>query len=29
MFGSGRVILSLRESYRHELREVKQITGFE
>jgi xylan 1,4-beta-xylosidase len=29
MFGSGRAILSLRESYRHDLREVKQITGFE
>jgi len=29
MFGSGRAILTLRESYRHDLREVKQITGFE
>ncbi|MGA8069012.1 MAG: glycosyl hydrolase family 39, partial [Terriglobales bacterium] len=29
MFGSGRAILSLRESYRNDLREVKQITGFE
>lgn len=29
MFGSGRAILSLRESYRHDLREVKQVTGFE
>src|SRR5262245_41457739 len=29
MFGSGRAILSLRESYRHDLREVKQITNFE
>src|SRR6266853_6412313 len=29
MFGSGRAILSLRESYRHDLREVKRITGFE
>ncbi len=29
MFGSGRAILSLRDSYRHDLREVKQITGFE
>jgi len=28
MFGSGRAILSLRESYRRELREVRQITGF-
>ena len=28
MFGSGRAILSLRESYRHDLREVEQITGF-
>ncbi|HKD03742.1 MAG TPA: hypothetical protein VKB77_15000 [Terriglobales bacterium] len=28
MFGSGRAILTLRESYRHDLREVKQITGF-
>jgi len=29
MFGSGRAILSLRESYRHDLREVKQATGFQ
>jgi xylan 1,4-beta-xylosidase len=29
MFGSGRAILSLRDSYRHDLREVKQITGFD
>jgi xylan 1,4-beta-xylosidase len=29
MFGSGRAILSLRDSYRHDLREVKQITGFQ
>jgi xylan 1,4-beta-xylosidase len=28
MFGSGRAILSLRESYRQDLREVKQITDF-
>jgi xylan 1,4-beta-xylosidase len=28
MFGSGRAILSLRDSYRTDLREVKQITGF-
>jgi xylan 1,4-beta-xylosidase len=28
MFGSGRAILSLRDSYRHDLRDVKQITGF-
>jgi xylan 1,4-beta-xylosidase len=27
MFGSGRAILSLRESYRNDLRAVKQITG--
>ena len=27
MFGSGRAILSLRESYRDDLRQVKQITG--
>lgn len=27
MFGSGRAILSLRESYRNDLREVKRITG--
>jgi xylan 1,4-beta-xylosidase len=29
MFGSGRAILSLRESYRRDLRAVKQATGFE
>ncbi len=29
MFGSGRAILSLRESYRRDLREVKVITGFQ
>ncbi len=29
MFGSGRAILSLRESYRYDLDEVKQITDFE
>jgi len=29
MFGSGRAVLSLRESYRDDLREVKQATGFE
>jgi len=28
MFGSGRAVLSLRESYREDLRAVKQITGF-
>ncbi len=28
MFGSGRAILTLRESYRNDLREVKRITGF-
>jgi len=28
MFGSGRAILSLRESYREDLRAVKQATGF-
>src|SRR5579864_2026058 len=28
MFGSGRAILSLRQSYRDDLRQVKQITGF-
>ncbi len=28
MFGSGRAVLSLRESYRDDLRAVKQITGF-
>src|SRR5438552_17936942 len=29
MFGSGRAVLSLRDSYRNDLREVRQITGFE
>ena len=29
MFGSGRAILSLRESYLHDLRETKRVTGFE
>lgn len=29
MFGSGRAILSLRESYRRDLRETRRITGFE
>jgi xylan 1,4-beta-xylosidase len=29
MFGSGRANLSLRQSYRDDLRNVKQITGFE
>ena len=29
MFGSGRAILSLRESYRHDLRSVKEATDFE
>src|SRR5271170_5926674 len=29
MFGSGRAILTLRESYRDDLRAVKQATGFE
>lgn len=28
MFGSGRAILSLRESYRNDLREVKQVSDF-
>src|ERR1700746_3299298 len=28
MFGSGRAVLSLRESYRDDLREVKQVTDF-
>jgi xylan 1,4-beta-xylosidase len=28
MFGSGRAILTLRESYRNDLRQVEQITGF-
>ena len=29
MFGSGRAILSLRESYRRDLREVREATGFQ
>jgi len=29
MFGSGRAILSLRDSYRRDLREMKQATGFQ
>jgi xylan 1,4-beta-xylosidase len=29
MFGSGRAILSLRESYRNDLREVKSVTDFQ
>ncbi len=29
MFGSGRAILALRESYRDDLREVKKATGFQ
>ena len=29
MFGSGRAILSLRESYRNDLRETRRIAGFE
>lgn len=29
MFGSGRAVLSLRDSYRRDLREVKQATGFQ
>ena len=29
MFGSGRAILSLRESYRKDMRSMKRITGFE
>ena len=29
VFGSGRAILSLRDSYRHDLREVKQATDFQ
>src|SRR5262249_24381603 len=28
VFGSGRAILTLRESYRQDLRDVKQVTGF-
>ena len=29
MFGSGRAIFSLRDSYRHDLNDVHQITGFQ
>jgi len=29
MFGSGRAILSLRDDYRHDLRDVKRLTDFE
>jgi len=29
MFGSGRAVLTLRDSYRHDLRETKRITGFD
>jgi xylan 1,4-beta-xylosidase len=29
MFGSGRAVLSLRDSYRRDLRAVRQITGFQ
>lgn len=29
MFGSGRAILTLRDSYRRDLREVKQVTGMQ
>ncbi len=29
MYGSGRAVLSLRESYRDDLQDVKRITGFE
>ncbi len=29
MFGSGRAVLSLRDSYRRDLNEVRQITGFQ
>jgi len=29
MFGSGRAVLSMRESYRNDLRDVKSITGFQ
>src|SRR5215469_5475266 len=29
MFGSGRAVLSLRDSYRRDLKEVRQITGFQ
>jgi xylan 1,4-beta-xylosidase len=29
MYGSGRAVLSLRESYRDDLREVQRVTGFE
>src|SRR4051812_41449213 len=29
MFGSGRAVLSLRDSYRRDIRDVRDITGFE
>ncbi len=29
MFGSGRAVLSMRESYREDLRQVKKITDFQ
>jgi xylan 1,4-beta-xylosidase len=29
MYGSGRAVLSLRESYRDDLRDVKRVTGFQ
>lgn len=29
MFGSGRAVLTMRDSYRRDMREVKQITGFQ
>lgn len=29
MFGSGRAVLTLRDSYRRDLRQVKQVTDFE
>jgi len=29
MFGSGRAVLALREDYRRDLRDVKQVTGFQ
>ena len=29
MFGSGRAILTLRESYRNDLRDVRKVTGFQ
>jgi len=28
MFGSGRAILTLRDSYRRDLRQVREVTGF-